>query len=262
MEKDINMIQKDISNAKNVLYISCAMGRMILQNGGETYRTEETIVKTCAHYNLKASSFATLNTIITSIDPFENESEAGNYTFVDRINFRTINLKKVHMLNDLARNLDKYTIDELKEEIKRIDNENKISIGKKIFGHMMAGGSFAFLFGGNYKDGIVAVIAMLFLALMDKYFRYKKLNGFFTNLVGGMLSTTISLLFYKVGFIDEFSVSIIAALMLLAPGIAFTNSIRDVISGDFISGLSRGVEALVTGVSLAAGSGMILSVFL
>ena len=104
-------------NVRDVLYIACNMGKMILQNGGETYRAEETIVRTCRHYNIKASSFATLNTIITSTDLFENDRLDSKYTIVDRINFRTTDLDKVCRINDIARNLDPYTLDELKDEI-------------------------------------------------------------------------------------------------------------------------------------------------
>ena len=210
---------------------------------------------------IKASSFATLNTIITSIDPFEAEGASGNYTFVDRINARTINLYKVHRLNNLARNLDQYTLSELKEEIHQIDLEGKISIRKRILGYMIGATSFSFLFGGNWRDAVVAIISLFFLALVEKIFRKNKLNGIFTNLMGGMMATAISLFFFQIGFVFSFSTSIIAALMLLAPGISFTNSIRDIISGDFISGVSRGVEALTVGIALATGSGMVLSVF-
>ena len=127
---------------------------------------------------------------------------------------------------------------------------------------MLAGGAFAFLFGGGPRDSVVAIISMFILAICDKFLREKKLNSSFTNLVGGMIVTISSLFFYKVGFIQDFSVSIIAAIMLLAPGISLTNSIRDIIAGDFISGVCRGVEALTTAVALAAGSGMVLPIFL
>jgi len=252
------MIQRE----KDILYIACTIGKMILQNGGETYRTEETIVRICEHYHIRASSFATLNTIITSIDPFETQGASGNYTYVDRIHSRTINLEKVHRLNDLARNLDRYDLQGLKEEIRRIEGECAVPLKLKITGHVLAGISFAFLFGGNLQDAVVAVISMFFLAVLEKAFRQAKINGFFTNLAGGMLATAISLFFFRAGFVVTFSTSIIAALMLLAPGIAFTNSIRDIISGDFISGVSRGVEAMTTGIALAAGSGVVLSLFL
>jgi len=254
-----NLINQKVCD---VLYIACNMGKMMLQNGGETYRAEETIVRTCAYYDIKASSFATLNTIITSTDLFENKPEDSRYTIVDRINFRTINLDKVAKLNNMARNLDNYTIEELKTEIKNINNEVKMSRLKKVIGHVLAGGAFALLFKGGIRDSIVAVISMLLLSFFDKHLREKKLNSFFTNLVGAMFVTIISLVFYSIGFIEDFSIANIAALMLLAPGISFTNSIRDIIAGDFISGISRGVEAVAVGVALAAGSGMILSVLL
>ncbi|MGF6907717.1 threonine/serine ThrE exporter family protein [Fusobacterium sp. PH5-44] len=259
----IKTIDKEpTEKVSDILYIACNIGKLMLQNGGETYRAEETIVRTCGHYNVKASSFATLNTIITSTDLFENKMEDSRYTVVDRINFRTINLDKVAKLNDIARNLDGFTVKELKEEIKIIMSEAKISHRNKVLGHVLAGGSFAILFKGTMRDSIVAVISMLILSFFDKYLKEKQLNSFFNNLVGAMLVTIISLIFVEAGFIKNPSVSIIAALMLLAPGISFTNSIRDIISGDFISGVSRAVEALTIGVALAAGSGVVLSIWI
>ena len=254
-----NLVNEKI---RDILYIACNMGKLILQNGGETYRAEETIIRTCAHYGIKTNSFATLNTIITSTDLFENRQEDSMYTVVDRINFRTINLEKVSELNNLARNLNNYTIEELKEKIKSINNQSKIDRLKKVTGHVLAGGAFALLFKGGIRDSIVAIISMLLLSFFDKYLREKKLNSFFTNLVGAMFVTVITLIFYSAGFINDFSTASIAALMLLAPGISFTNSIRDIIAGDFISGISRGAEAVAVGVALAAGSGMILSILL
>ena len=41
--------------------------------------------------------------------------------------------------------------------------------------------------------------------------------------------------------------------MLLIPGIALTNAIRDLFSGDTISGLLRFAEALISSVAIAWG---------
>lgn len=42
--------------------------------------------------------------------------------------------------------------------------------------------------------------------------------------------------------------------MLLVPGVAFVNSIRDIIGGDVMAGMIRLCEVVVTAVFLAAGS--------
>ena len=56
-------------------------------------------------------------------------------------------------------------------------------------------------------------------------------------------------------FIQDGSISI-GNIMLLIPGIALTNSIRDMFSGDTISGLLRFTEALVLSVVIALGFAM------
>lgn len=46
--------------------------------------------------------------------------------------------------------------------------------------------------------------------------------------------------------------------MLLVPGLAITNAIRDTISGDLVSGISRAVEAFLIAIAIAAGTGIVL----
>jgi len=54
--------------------------------------------------------------------------------------------------------------------------------------------------------------------------------------------------------------AIIGALMLFVPGLAITNSIRDTLAGDLLSGLARGIEAVFIAVAVAAGSGVALEI--
>ena len=54
---------------------------------------------------------------------------------------------------------------------------------------------------------------------------------------------------------------ITGCIMLFVPGVAITNSIRDFLSGDMLSGVARLTEAAIIGVALAAGVGVILKVW-
>ena len=49
--------------------------------------------------------------------------------------------------------------------------------------------------------------------------------------------------------------------MLLVPGLAITNAIRDTMSGDLVSGTARAVEALFITVGVVAGSGSMLKIW-
>lgn len=50
--------------------------------------------------------------------------------------------------------------------------------------------------------------------------------------------------------------------MLLVPGLALTNSIRDLLEGQLVSGLTRAAEAFFVGLSAAIGTGSILHIYL
>lgn len=245
-------------NDESIIEIACGLGRLLLQNGAETYRVEETIKRTFAHYGINGNSFATLNTIITSME-YPNGSK---YSKIERIENRTLNLEKVHELNSIARSLEKYSIKEIELKLKEIEQSNKLTFLKKLLGNVLVGGAFAILFKGGYCDSVVASISAIFLTVIDKFTAHLHLNSFFTNFIGGMVTTIVSIIFFKIGFISNFSISIISTLMLLVPGISFTNSIRDIVSGDFVSGLSRGIEAVSVGIALASGSGVVLSIFI
>ena len=51
----------------------------------------------------------------------------------------------------------------------------------------------------------------------------------------------------------------IGALMILVPGIAFTNAMRDIMAGDLTSGVNKVVEALLIATAIALGTGFVLS---
>ena len=51
---------------------------------------------------------------------------------------------------------------------------------------------------------------------------------------------------------------IIGNIMLLIPGIALTTSVRDMISGDTVSGMLGLCEALIRALAIAAGFALVL----
>ena len=52
---------------------------------------------------------------------------------------------------------------------------------------------------------------------------------------------------------------IIGALMLLVPGLLFTNAMRDIINGDTNSGMNRIIQVFLIAVAIALGTGAALA---
>jgi len=53
----------------------------------------------------------------------------------------------------------------------------------------------------------------------------------------------------------------IGAVMPFVPGVHITNSIRDILAGHLLSGISRGVEALLTACMIGFGVAMVFHFF-
>ena len=73
-----------------------------------------------------------------------------------------------------------------------------------------------------------------------------------------MVLASIAIIAHKINIINDQQSVITGTLMLLVPGIAITNSLRDIIGGDFVSGLSRMIEAILIAASIAIGVGVMM----
>ena len=84
-----------------ILQVATFAGQIILENGGETYRVEETIWRICKAFGAdEAESFVTPTGIMASIC---HNSET--YSLIKRVSNRTVDLDKIDLVNDLSRNI-------------------------------------------------------------------------------------------------------------------------------------------------------------
>ena len=52
----------------------------------------------------------------------------------------------------------------------------------------------------------------------------------------------------------------ISVLMVLVPGVALTNAMREIMAGDIVSGLSRAADSILTAAAIAIGSAVGLAI--
>lgn len=84
-------------------------------------------------------------------------------------------------------------------------------------------------------------------------------NSFFINMIGGVIASTVAVTASGLGLTTQMDTIIIGSIMTLVPGLVITNAIRDIIAGDYLSGLTKGVEALLIAAAIAAGVAVPLS---
>ena len=80
-----------------------------------------------------------------------------------------------------------------------------------------------------------------------------KMKQIFSNIIYSILSGLLCIFVCFAGLGRHLDTIMIGNIMLLIPGVLLTNSFRDFISGDMISGLLHFSEAIITAVCVAGG---------
>lgn len=241
-----------------ILAVAAYAGQIILESGAETYRVEETITRICHSYKLKdGESYVTPTGIICSATNEKNET----ISIVKRVKVRSVNLEKIDLVNNLSRSIEinAMPIDELNKKLIEINNISKYPKYIDIFFAAIAASGFTFLFGGNIKDSFCSFFIGLTLKILINLFDKLNINQFFINSICGGVSAFMAIIFVSLSLGVHLDTIIIGSIMLLVPGLSITNAIRDTISGDLISGLTRAADAILVAVSIAVGTGFVLS---
>ncbi|MCI6152658.1 MAG: threonine/serine exporter family protein [Fusobacterium perfoetens] len=241
-----------------VLNLAGDIGENLLKNGSEVYRVENSVCTIANYFGFFPQCFATLTCIIIT---FEN-SQGEIISLVRRVKNRGTNLDKIYKISSLIKNIKNYNIESFEITLKNIIEEKPNNFIINTLGFCLGSSFFSILFLGKIEDFIASLISGFIVAIFSKLSDKLILGSFFTNLLCGFIATTSACFFQYIGFISETSITIISTLMILVPGVAFINSMRDIFSGDLVTGISRLLEVVMIGTSIAIGSGIALKLFL
>lgn len=245
---------------QNIIEIALFAGEIMLENGAETSRVEDTINRICTSRNINIESF-TIPTGIFLSYKFMDEF----FSYVIRTKTSGIDLERIVLVNDFSRNFvnSSMNLEDAKNRLEEIKKVPKFNYWIISFFGGIAGGFFTLSFGGRLIEAILSFITSFFVVSSVNYLR-KYVGGFFRNIVGGIINTVIALtLIYLLKPIDnniELSKIVIGSLMPLVPGVAITNALRDSISGDFVSGVSKLSEAILLAIAIAIGVGVVFHI--
>nr|WP_272945322.1 threonine/serine exporter family protein [Paenibacillus gorillae] len=247
----------DVCSDHDILRICLLAGKIMLQNGGETSRVEDTMMRIAAAYGYDNShSYVTPTGILFAIDG------TAPATRLIRISERSTNLQKVTIVNDISRRIcgDGMTPVEALSLLQETDTQPfAYPEWLRIATAALASGCFAIMFRGGWSDFMPAVLAggigFLLVVLLNRFVPVK----FFAEFLAAAAIGGTAVLLTQNGVGADLNIIIIGSVMPLVPGLHITNAVRDLMAGHLVSGLSKGAEAFLTAFAIGSGIAVVLS---
>ncbi len=249
-------------DVKKVVDLALEAGKILLKNGAEIFRVEETMTRICQRFHVDyVDTFTMSHAIFITAEKGMNEV----YTKVRQVPLSGAHLGIVAEVNDLSREISAghLGIDEAWARLREIEKIPPKRGVYRVFAAGVSSGALGYLLGASGSESIVAFvigcILYLWVLLGEKY----NLSKIIVNIVGGALITVLALIAAHFPFTVGLQIDgmIVGAIMPLVPGIAFTNAIRDIADSDFLSGTVRMIDALLVFVYIAIGVGTTLSIY-
>lgn len=236
-----------------LLDLATDLGYELSMSGAETFRVEESISRVLAAYGIQSEVYAIPNYLIVSII-----AEDGHpITRMRRVGYHGNNLDAVEKFSALSRAFCNRKPDPAEGQKWFAKVQHHLlhyPLWVQYTGYFLGSAGFGLFFGGNWLDAICSGFCGMLVGFTGTVMETWKANPFFRTIASSFLMTLLAYAFGALGLSQNPDAVTIGALMILVPGLLFTNAMRDVIYGDINSGVNRIVQVLLIAMGLALGS--------
>ena len=238
---------------------------IILENGGETFRAEETAVRICRAAGKPETEVIALPTGIFITVRSESGSPVSS---VARIKERAMNLCRVERANAYSREFDsgRMSLEELNAKLTALRHSTLASRPVVALFAGISSAMFTLLFEPSLSLSVLFDIAVTFICTFAAEYictvsRLRSTHPFTVTFIGSAIMALIAALATGISGIGNLGCIIIGAITPLLPGVSLTNAIRDTVMGDIVSGTARLAETVLIAIAIAGGVGIVLSAY-
>ena len=242
-----------------LLELATTVAHRLAMSGAETFRVEDTVVLIMRAYGVEAEAFAIPNCLTVSIET----PDGIPITRMKRIGHHGNDLDCVERYSNLSRRICREKPDPKVafQWLKEADQANRqFPLPVLLAGNFLGACGFSVFFGGSFFDSLFAGICGIAVGLVNLLMDRLKANAFFRTIIASFLMAVLAYGLSVAGIVQNADTVIIGTLMILVPGLLFTNALRDIIYGDTNSGLNRIVMVFMIAVAIALGTGAALQV--
>ena len=229
------------------------LGYELAMSGAETFRVEESVSRVLSAYGLNAEVFAIPNYLIVTV----LTKKGLPITRMRRIGSHGNDLDSVERLSALGRSFCLHTPAPQEAQQQLADtlaNRRAYSPATLGLGNFLGAFGFCLFFGGSVPDALCAGVCGLLVGLVTGVLGKRRVSQFFITIAAAFFMAWLAYGLGVARICQRTDAVIIGALMILVPGLLFTNAMRDIIYGDTNSGLNRVVQVFLVAAAIALGT--------
>lgn len=250
--KGMIAVTLDTKDAGELLRLILDMGEMLLESGAEVNRVEDTISRIGMAYGAARMDVFVITSSMVVTLAFPDGTEVTRTRRIHAVSGTDFSrLERINAFSRLCCT-SPFSIAEFRKEL---DALRGFSASRVLYdiGMICGAASFALFFGGALYDAFAAAAFAAAILFMQRTIGKICPNNVIYNLiVSFIIGAGICVAARILPWLNADKV-MIGDIMLLIPGIAMTNSVRDVLVGDTIYGIMRLIESLLWAGALACG---------
>ena len=254
MEEQVTAQKAELSSC---LSSALNAGELLLTHGAEVSRVEDTVQRIGRACGFERVDVFTITSYIaaTAFLP-----DGTTMTESRRIKARVTGLGKVEEVNALSRHFchGEISLEEFRDELRRVREEKTSPWWLDLMMYMVISFSLSIFLGGTFPDGIASALSGMVLYGMICMSAHLQMNSLIQTSICSAVTAIAVLLLVRLGIGVHPDKIMIGNIMLVIPGMQLTNSLRDMINGDTVSGVLNLSEAILKAVSVALGFAIVL----
>ena len=245
---------------QKILQLAVTAGEILVRNGAEIARAYDTVTRILRAFGITDYQVYVLSNGLFASTGEQTEQRAFAVRYIP---LGPIHLGRIVAVNEVSREIAANPAEDAIEgyfaRLREAAEQPFFSLPLQSLACGAASFASGYLFGGSVLDCLAAFLCGLLLQLLLGSFKgFGTASRFMPTLVGSAFVTFLAALMAQLVAGLTLDHIIVGAIISLVPGVVFTTSIRDFFNGDFISGTIHLVDALLTGVCIAAGVGATL----
>ena len=247
-----NIMDNSNSDIKEVGSVLLEIGALLMSSGASSNRVRLTVDRLSETYGYKTEMLVTNRALMLTVT---HPNNTEHFSRVKRTSPHGVNFRLVSGISRMSWRVvdEKWDISQIRDELKRLTalpHYNRLLVLTIV---ALAGASFCRLFGGNVIEMAVSFVAT-FIGLFVRQKTHKLgYNMYLCVFFASLSASLISGLSIKMGMSNTLEHSFATSVLFLVPGVPFINAFTDLIDGNILNGLVRGMNGLLIAFMIALG---------